>query len=111
MLVDQIKLFIIIKGWGRLDDSLDEMADELRETRVQVKSNKFCADASKGIADFNTQSMICAFTKNTDSCQVSSNRHFHAQLLFSVCFISRVTQAGHFSLRLIQTDMKLLEWL
>lgn len=44
----------------------------LMQTQVQIKSEKDCKKMTKALITFNPKSMICAYAKKTDACQVRS---------------------------------------
>lgn len=62
---------VVIAGWGKLSEVESAgFGTVLQESRVTIKKNEECARDVNGMANFNTESMMCALGTNTDACQV-----------------------------------------
>lgn len=88
-------IFLLIKHFpltrGKLGEKTTKVSDELMETKVLHESVEKCTSMTEPLIKFNPESMICAYAKGTDACQVRI--HFQASnLLWKNYF--RVTQAG-----------------
>lgn len=56
-----------VTGWGRVTTSGDT-SKFLRQATLKVLSSEACRNTSFG--DHITESMMCAYTDDTDACQV-----------------------------------------
>lgn len=58
---------------GKLGEKTTKVSDELMETKVLHQSVEKCTSMTKPLIQFNQESMICAYAKGTDACQVRSD--------------------------------------
>lgn len=60
-----------LKGWGKLGDHQGAgLGTQLQETKVRVKPIDYCTVNTARIVKYNSDSMLCAHSPNTDACNV-----------------------------------------
>lgn len=61
----------IIAGWGKLSEERSaRMGITLQESRIKILNSKNCYMLTKKLVNYNPESMVCGYFKNTDACQV-----------------------------------------
>lgn len=60
----------MIAGWGTIDKNVHKMSQQLLEGTVMILNTQDCPERSNLKESYNFNSMICAFNKDVDTCQV-----------------------------------------
>lgn len=75
----------IIAGWGKLNEERSApMGMTLQESRIRILKSNNCYSLTKQLVNYNKESMICGYYKNTDACQVRSE----VKLLIDFIFLN-----------------------
>lgn len=82
---------LLIRGRHNEDDAFNRIP-MLQDLRLKIEDNKKCEMSYKGYANFNHNSMFCAFNPNGDSCMVSLSPKYKIDMVRIAEFCSIINK-------------------
>lgn len=96
----------MIAGWGTIDKNVYEMSNYLLEGLVMILNTQDCPQRSNLHSAYNFNSMMCAFNKGVDTCQVRNLLELKASNHQIIIHFIRVIQEDLYLLKHFQTNTK-----